>query len=997
MEEEEEDQDDVSGFRAMLRLPPFYNVPAASDDDDDQQYAAPYSFNPMPRGVLWPYPHVPAAAALNDEHQNLAAADAQQLPVDLHDQSKDWDCSFCSSSLWPYSHVVPASATARDGQEPDRDDAHGAELCGGHPEHQQLPLGHQFKDWDCCTGGYCCRFCCSSNGANHHVATHDDQLSDHDSHDHDGLAQQNDTTAATDPIDPGTDTSFGFTLGIPWGMLGMFVFWSTGQELQSLVEKARRNDLRLEVMARVPVERDCRLVQRICRGDWYACVNEENVVTEVYKVDVMESDAIACAKYKRKVDPISRSERSYSVWGRDANESNELQRACGGLVSLPKSRPMKKAKVVVVRDGEGEMAVINPEWTPSSGLRLFLHGSGLITNSDLREEYCEWEWNNNSTESALDEDDGDEELHRLHFHFIEYCYSVLVGFSSQLIDIRELGDPIPAQFMQHGAGFLSAPGFPGIPGVNQEFPGIPGISQVGFPGIPGITVLGIPVIPGFSPMGFPGFPGIGQAGFPGFGQAGYPGFGQAGYPGFGQAGYPGFGQAGYPGFGQAGYPAFPGFGQAGFPGFGQAGYPAFPGFGQAGFPGFGQAGYPAFPGFGQAGFPGFGQAGYPAFGQGFPGMSQVQPQGTVDDDHAQEPGDDEDDDDDETVTTSTPLWQQQTSNEAYNVLEAITAEDGECSSNLGGVGFQDNQLKQTLQYCSGECSYKRECSNNNGLGLQLQDDQLHLPPPQQYCSVCSPHYQQLQIDNASEYHVLWECTGAREIWHVVREARRRLGLPRYYDEYEHITVGWVRGGSSVHAANQDLAAAVVGDPMRSWDVLRSNLVANIRRERTQMRITGEGFNTQRVLSRAWQETILTAKAYWNCLLLRFSCAAELEEEVEQEDDNDDDQSHALVPVIAAAGDHNHRNPATANPAIPLPQAETAQVRYHAALAVAFHTTWTSERFFALRIGSITAAPRWQQTVPLSFTWAFHNRPANPPPPPAAGDEYYDFVLPDSLD
>jgi hypothetical protein len=172
-----------------------------------------------------------------------------------------------------------------------------------------------------------------------------------------------------------------------------------------------------------------------------------------------------------------------------------------------------------------------------------------------------------------------------------------------------------------------------------------------------------------------------------------------------------------------------------------------------------------------------------------------------------------------------------------------------------------------------------------------------------------------------------------------------------------------------------------------------------------MRITGEGFNTQRVLSRAWQETILTAKAYWNCLLLRFSCAAELEEEeVEQKDDNDDDQSHALVPVIAAAGDHNHRNPAAANPAIPLPQAETAQVRYHAALAVAFHTTWTSERFFALRIGSITAAPRWQQTVPLSFTWAFHNRPANPPPAAAAAaaaaaavDEYYDVVLPESLD
>ncbi|CAM6042684.1 unnamed protein product [Sphagnum compactum] len=856
--EEEEDQDDVSGFRAMLRLPPFYNVPAATDDDDHQQYAAPYSFNPMPHGGLWPYPHVPAAAALNDEHQNLAAADAQQLPVDLHDQSKDWDCSFCSSSLWPYSHVVPASATASDGQEPDRDDAHDAQLCGGHAEHQQLPPGHQFKDWDCCKGGYCCRFCCSSNGANHHVATHDDQLPDHDSHDHDGLAQQNDTTAATDPIGPGTGTSFGITLGIPWGTFGMIVFWTTGQELQSLVEKARRNDLRLEVMARVPVEMDCRLVQGICRGDWYACVNEENVVTEVYKVDVMESDAIACAKYKRKVDPISGSERSY--WGGDANKSNELQRACRGLVSLPKSRPMKKAKVVVVCDGEGEMAVINPEWTPSSRLRLFLHGSGLVTNSDLQEEYCEWVWNDNSTGSALDEDDKDEELHRLHFHFIEYCFSVLVGFSSQLIDIRELGDPIPAHFMQHGAGF------------------------------------------------------------------------------------------------------------------GQAGYPAFTGV-----------------------------------GQGFPGMSQVQPQGTVDDDHAQETGgDDDDDDDDETVTTSTPLWQQQASNEAYNVLEATTAEDGECSNNFGGLGFQDNQLKQTLQYCSGECcsgecSYKRERSNNNGLGLQLQDDQQQLPPPQQYCSVCSPHYQQLQIDDANEFHVLWECTGAREIWHVVREARRRLGLPRYYDEYEHITVSWVRGGAGVHAANQDLAAAVVGDPMRSWDVLRSNLVANIRRERTQMRITGEGFNTQRVLSRAWQETILTAKVYWNCLLLRFSCAAELEEEVvEQEADNDDDQSHALVPVIAAAGDHNHRSPAPANPAIPLPQAETAQVRYHAALAVAFHTTWTSERFFALRIGSITAAPRWQQTVPLSFTWAFHNRPANPPPAAAAaaeaaGDEYYDVVLPESLD
>jgi hypothetical protein len=169
-----------------------------------------------------------------------------------------------------------------------------------------------------------------------------------------------------------------------------------------------------------------------------------------------------------------------------------------------------------------------------------------------------------------------------------------------------------------------------------------------------------------------------------------------------------------------------------------------------------------------------------------------------------------------------------------------------------------------------------------------------------------------------------------------------------------------------------------------------------------MRITGEGFNTQRVLSRAWQETILTAKAYWNCLLLRFSCAAELEEEeeVEQEDDNDDDQSHALVPVVAAAADHNHRNLAAANPAIPLPQAETTQVRYHAALAVAFHNIWTSERFFALRIGSITAAPRWQQTVPLSFTWAFHNRPANPPAAAvatAAGDEYYDVVLPESLD
>jgi hypothetical protein len=816
-------------------------------------------------------------------------------------------------------------------------------------------------------------------------------------------------------------------------MLGMFVFWTTGQELQSLVEKARRNNLRLEVMARVPVDMDYRLVQRICRGDWYACVNEENVVTEVYKVDVMESDAIACAKYKRKVDPISGSQRSF--WGGHAKESNELQRACGGLVSLPKSRPMKKAKVVVVRDGEGEMAVINPEWTPSSRFRLFLHGSGLITNSDLREEFCDWVWNDNSTGSDLDEDDEDEELHRLHFHFVEFCFSVQVGSSSQLIDIRELGDPIPAHFLQHGAGFLSAPGFPGIPGVNEEFPGIPGISQVGFPRIPGITVLGIPVIPGFSPMGFPGigqagfpgfgqagypaFPGFGQAGFPGFGQAGYPAFpgiGQAGFPGFGQAGYPafpGYGQAGFPGFGQAGYPAFPGFGQVGFPGFGQAGYPAFPGFGQAGFPGFGQAGYPAFPGFGQAGFPGFGQAGYPAFGQGFPGMNQVQPQGTVDDDHAQETGDDDDDDDydDETVTTSTPLWQQQASNEAYNVLEATIAEDGECSNNLGGLGFQDNQLKQTLQYCSGECcsgecSYKRECSNNNGLALQLQDDQQQLPPPQQYCSVCSPHYQQFQIDDANEFHVLWECTGAREIWHVVREARRRLGLPRYYDEYEHITVGWVRGGAGVHAANQDLAAAVVGDPMRSWDVLRSNLVANIRRERTQMRITGEGFNTQRVLSRAWQETILTAKAYWDCLLLRFSCAAELEEEVEQEDDNDDDQSHALlVPVIAtAAGDHNHRNnyPAAPNPAIPLPQVETAQVRYHAALAVAFHTTWTSERFFALRIGSITATPRWQQTVPLSFTWAFHNRPANPPPAAAAAaaaadDEYYDVVLPESLD
>jgi hypothetical protein len=34
MEEEEEDQDDVSGFRAMLGFLPFYNVPAASDDNE---------------------------------------------------------------------------------------------------------------------------------------------------------------------------------------------------------------------------------------------------------------------------------------------------------------------------------------------------------------------------------------------------------------------------------------------------------------------------------------------------------------------------------------------------------------------------------------------------------------------------------------------------------------------------------------------------------------------------------------------------------------------------------------------------------------------------------------------------------------------------------------------------------------------------------------------------------------------------------------------------
>jgi hypothetical protein len=58
-------------------------------------------------------------------------------------------------------------------------------------------------------GGYCY----SSTGANHHVAVHDDQLPDHDSHDHDGLAQKDDTTtAASDPIGPGIGTSFGITL-----------------------------------------------------------------------------------------------------------------------------------------------------------------------------------------------------------------------------------------------------------------------------------------------------------------------------------------------------------------------------------------------------------------------------------------------------------------------------------------------------------------------------------------------------------------------------------------------------------------------------------------------------------------------------------------------------------------------------------------------------------------------------------------------------------------
>ncbi len=58
----------------------------------------------------------------------------------------------------------------------------------------------------------------------------------------------------------------------------MIVVWTTGQELQSLMQKARRNDLRLEVMATtVPLEMGCRLVQGICRRDWYGYyVNEES-------------------------------------------------------------------------------------------------------------------------------------------------------------------------------------------------------------------------------------------------------------------------------------------------------------------------------------------------------------------------------------------------------------------------------------------------------------------------------------------------------------------------------------------------------------------------------------------------------------------------------------------------------------------------------------------------------------------------------------------------
>ncbi|CAM6007092.1 unnamed protein product [Sphagnum balticum] len=126
-EEEEEDQDDVSGFRAMLGFLPFYYVPAASDDNERQQYAAPYAFNPMPHGDLWVVPRCAAGPIddhhiqhddhipVHDEHQNLAAADAQQLPLDLHDQSKDWDCCrgelqlLLDSILWPYSHVAPAA------------------------------------------------------------------------------------------------------------------------------------------------------------------------------------------------------------------------------------------------------------------------------------------------------------------------------------------------------------------------------------------------------------------------------------------------------------------------------------------------------------------------------------------------------------------------------------------------------------------------------------------------------------------------------------------------------------------------------------------------------------------------------------------------------------------------------------------------------------------------------------------------------------------------
>jgi len=123
MEEEEEDQDDVSGFRAMLGFLPFYNVPAASDDNERQQYAAPYAFNPMPHGGLWVVPRCAAAPiddrhlqhddhiAVHGEHQILAAADAQQLPLDLHDQSKDWDCcmggncSFCWTPFCGHTHM----------------------------------------------------------------------------------------------------------------------------------------------------------------------------------------------------------------------------------------------------------------------------------------------------------------------------------------------------------------------------------------------------------------------------------------------------------------------------------------------------------------------------------------------------------------------------------------------------------------------------------------------------------------------------------------------------------------------------------------------------------------------------------------------------------------------------------------------------------------------------------------------------------------------------